>query len=100
MLEIHLSQRFSNIAYFKARFEVHKIWLPFFSYRSPLLSTSILNDTNEIYGTAQLNLTLARVSLTGALLFLSELASRQQAHEHVSSNLMQSALVKHDKLLE
>ena len=46
------------------------------------------------------NLTLAQVSLTGALLFLSELISRQQAHEHVSSNLMQSTLKKHDKLLE
>ena len=56
MLEIHFSQRFLNIAYFKVHFEVSKIRLLFFSYRSLLLSTSILNDTNEIYGTAQLTL--------------------------------------------
>ena len=35
---------FSNIANPKACFKVRKIWMPFFSYRSLLLSTSVLND--------------------------------------------------------
>ena len=43
---MHFSWLFSSIAYFKACFEAHKIRLPFFSCRSLLLSTSILNDTS------------------------------------------------------
>ena len=42
---MHLSQLFSSIAYSKVCFKAHKIWLPFFSCRSLLLSTSILNDS-------------------------------------------------------
>ena len=41
---MHFSQLFSSIAYFKVCFEVRKIRLPFFSCRSLLLSTSVLND--------------------------------------------------------
>ena len=45
MLEIYFSQLFSNITNPKACFKAHKIRLPFFSYRSLLLSTSVLNDS-------------------------------------------------------
>ena len=31
VLEVHFSQIFLNKVYFKACFEVHKIWLPFFT---------------------------------------------------------------------
>ena len=39
-----LSELFSNITNPKACFQVRKIRQPFFSYRSLLLSTSVLND--------------------------------------------------------
>ena len=51
MLEIHFSQLFSNIAYFKACFKVPKIQLPFF-----ILTPTITVQINS-------NLTLARMSL-------------------------------------
>ena len=44
MLEIYFNELFSSIANLKACFQTRKIRLPFFSYRSLLLSTSVLND--------------------------------------------------------
>ena len=44
MLEIYFSELFSNITNPKACFQARKIRLPFFSYRSLLLSTNVLND--------------------------------------------------------
>ena len=41
---MHFIWLFSSIAYFRVCFEAHKIRLPFFSCRSLLLSTSVLND--------------------------------------------------------
>ena len=48
MLEIYFSELFSNINNPKACFQARKIRLPFFSYRSLLLSTSVLNDKQLI----------------------------------------------------
>ena len=49
-LEVHFSQLFSNKTYFRVCFEMHKIQLPFFSYRSLLLGTNVSNDmyTNAV----------------------------------------------------
>ena len=44
MLEVQFSLLFSNKAYFRVCFVVHKVQLPFFSCRSLLLGTSVPND--------------------------------------------------------
>ena len=44
VLELHFSWFLSRKVYFKVCFEVQKIWLPFFSYQSLLLGTSVPND--------------------------------------------------------
>ena len=44
VLQLHFSQLLLSKAYFKVRFEVQKIWQPFFSCQSLLLGTSVPND--------------------------------------------------------
>ena len=67
MLEIYFSELFSYITNPKACFQARKIRLPFFSYRSLLLSTSILNDSA---------LTLCNMCDTGLDVTLLELTKK------------------------
>ena len=70
---MHFSQLFSSIAFLKVCFKVHKIWLPFFSCQSLLLSTSVLNDTYILtwHQISSTRVTVQSVCLTAYLCFFT-----------------------------
>ena len=78
VLEVHFNLLFSNKAYFRVYFVVHKIRSPFFSCRSLLLGTSVCNDIIFI---------LLLQTIVGSSLNLPQLSGLRSFGASLSSNV-------------